>query len=196
MATMFRFIYKNVFCGICCALCRRCDSNTSSTDVELQGTSDDTTPRLIEDSTVVSRHTAAQRVRESYRIMVEWRRGITNALYTEDNLHVHVPLYVSLILIASYISLGGLMFGMWEREWNFLIGSYFCFITLSTIGLGDFVPGASLDARSSQEKFVFCSLYLVFGLALLAMCFDLMQEEARSTFRRLGRRLGLTQHPS
>ena len=104
---------------------------------------------------------------------------------------MHVPVYVSLLLISGYISLGALMFGLWETQWNFLIGSYFCFITLSTIGFGDFVPGTSLNAWASQEKLVLCSLYLVCGLALLAMCFDLMQEEARATFRRWGRRLGL-----
>ena len=70
-------------------------------------------------------------------------------------------------------------------------GSYFCFITLSTIGFGDFVPGTSLDPSSSQEKLVLCTLYLIIGLALLAMCFDLMQEEARSIFLNLAKRIGL-----
>jgi len=86
-----------------------------------------------------------------------------------------------------------MMFGLWEDTWNFLIGAYFCFVTLSTIGFGDYVPGTSLDASASQGKLVLCCLYLVFGLALLAMCFDLMQEEARNLFRRCGRRLGLLQ---
>lgn len=83
------------------------------------------------------------------------------------------------------------MFGLWETEWNFLIGCYFCFITLSTIGFGDFVPGTSFDPSAAQEKLVLCSLYLVFGLALLAMCFDLIQEEARNIFRAMGQKLGL-----
>lgn len=139
----------------------------------------------------VSGRTALSRMRKSYKGIVEWRRGITNALYTEDNRQVQVPLYVSLLLIAGYVSVGALMFGLWEEEWDFLIGSYFCFITLSTIGFGDFVPGTSLDDWSSQEKLVLCSLYLICGLALLAMCFDLMQEEIRKKFRRCGQWLGL-----
>ena len=36
---------------------------------------------------------------------------------------------------------GALMFSLWEPDWTYLIGSYFCFITLSTIGFGDYVPG-------------------------------------------------------
>ena len=46
-----------------------------------------------------------------------------------------------------------------------------------------------------QEKLVLCSLYLIFGLALLAMCFDLMQEEARSLFRAAAIRMGLAPTP-
>jgi len=38
---------------------------------------------------------------------------------------------------------------------------------------------------------VLCALYLLVGLALLAMCFDLMQEEVRRKFRALGAKLGL-----
>lgn len=193
MATVFRFIYRNVFCGICCVLCQRRDGRPSNnTDIELCETAAEGSKPV--NDVVLRRRTAAERARESFRVIVEWRRGITNALYTEDNLQVYVPLYISLILIAGYISVGSLMFGLWEG-WTFLDASYFSFITLSTIGFGDFVPGTSLNASASQEKLVLCSLYLVCGLALLAMCFDLMQEEARNTFRRWGRQLGLLQQP-
>jgi len=205
MATVFRFLYRQVFCGVCCALCRRHRRGNGTTtdigDTELNETTtkaDAADLRTLHEQQreVIRNLTAAQRVRQSYRIMVQWKRGITNALYTEDNLQVHVPFYISLILIAVYISLGALMFGLWESEWDFLVGSYFCFITLSTIGFGDFVPGTSLYASSSQAKLVLCSLYLICGLALLAMCFDLMQEEARNAFRRWGLRLGLLQQPN
>lgn len=94
-----------------------------------------------------------------------------------DISDVHVPVYVSLLLLAGYVLLGALLFGLWEPEWGVLVGSYFCFVTLSTIGFGDVVPGTSLDAWSSTPKLVLCSLYVVCGLALLAMCFDLMQDQ-------------------
>lgn len=130
-------------------------------------------------------------LQKSYRVIVSWRRGIQNALYTVDNQAINVPIYVSLALIGGYLSLGALMFGLWEKDWSFLIGCYFCFITLSTIGFGDFVPGTSLDPSASQAKLVLCSMYIVFGLALLSMCFDLMQQEARKFFQTLGKKLGL-----
>lgn len=78
-------------------------------------------------------------------------------------------------------------------DWDFLIGCYFCFITLSTIGFGDYVPGTSHVTwnESAQSKLVLCALYLLIGLALQAMCFQLIQEEVRRAVRALGVRLGL-----
>ena len=86
-------------------------------------------------------------------------------------------------------SLGAMLFSFVEG-WSYLVGFYFCFITLSTIGFGDYVPGKSLHV-ASQGRMVLCALYLLVGLALLAMCFDLMQEEVRRKFRVLGAKIGL-----
>jgi len=107
---------------------------------------------------------------------------------------VHVPLRVSLLVMAGYVLLGALLFGLWEPEWGVLISSYFCFVTLSTIGFGDFVPGTILDAWSSKPKLVLCSLYVVCGLALIAMCFDLMQNQVRHVCHNVAVSLGLVKH--
>ena len=104
-------------------------------------------------------------------------------------VQVSVPIYVSLLILTGYIVIGAFLFTLTE-DWDPLVAGYFCFITLSTIGFGDYVPGTSLDPYRSQ-KLVACALYLVCGLALMAMCFNLMQEEATNKIRRLGRRLGL-----
>ena len=103
---------------------------------------------------------------------------------------VSVPISICLIIIAAYIVAGSALFAEWEN-WDYLTGSYFCFITLSTIGFGDVVPGTDMDQWSSHEKLVLCALWLAFGLSLLAMCFNLMQEEVKEKCKRIGRKLGL-----
>lgn len=52
------------------------------------------------------------------------------------------------------------------------------------------VPGRSLDS-GSQEKLIICSLYLLFGMALIAMCFKLMQDDVVQKTRWLGQKIGI-----
>ena len=101
--------------------------------------------------------------------------------------------------MVSYICGGAVLFGEWEG-WSFLDGSYFCFITLSTIGFGDIVPGDSLegDGEAALEllpgvnlQFVFCSMYILIGMAVIAMCFNLMQEKVVVGITSFGKKLGL-----
>ncbi|KAJ3651701.1 hypothetical protein Zmor_017721 [Zophobas morio] len=84
-----------------------------------------------------------------------------------------------------YICGGALLFCKWE-DWEFMDAFYFCFISLSTIGFGDLVPGDKIYRRGDgtdlvdevlELSFIFCSMYLMLGMALIAMCFNLMQEE-------------------
>ena len=104
---------------------------------------------------------------------------------------VRVPVIVSLFVFAAYIFLGAFLFSLWEKDWDYLVGSYFCFITLSTIGFGDVVPGSSGDSWASAKKQALCSLYLLFGMAMTVMCIKLMQQEVRLKFTNLGRKIGL-----
>jgi hypothetical protein len=91
--------------------------------------------------------------------------------------------------VILFIAGGAVLFSIWEN-WNFFDGAYYSFITLSTIGFGDIVPGQSLD-EGSQEKLVVCALYLLFGMALIAMCFKLMQDDVVQKARWLGKRIGI-----
>ncbi|XP_011698756.1 PREDICTED: uncharacterized protein LOC105456429 isoform X2 [Wasmannia auropunctata] len=96
-----------------------------------------------------------------------------------------VPIWLCVFLVVSYILGGAFLFSKWEK-WQFLDSAYFCFITLTTIGFGDFVP--QLDA---QKGIALCSLYLLFGIALLAMSFNLVQEEVINNVKSVAKRLGI-----
>ena len=107
---------------------------------------------------------------------------------------IHVPTSVCLLLMTSYILIGTILFSYVEA-WDMVTGTYFCFITLSTIGFGDVVPGMSRQEWNQQWKLVSCALYLVLGLSLIAMCFNLVQEDVKAKCKWLGMKLGIIDKP-
>ncbi|CAF4886270.1 unnamed protein product [Pieris macdunnoughi] len=95
---------------------------------------------------------------------------------TFDVQTITVPISACVAFMVGYLIFGSMLFGMWEK-WDKLDGAYFCFISLSSIGFGDFVPGERVYTPRIETSFIVCSLYLMLGMALVAMCFNLMQEQ-------------------
>lgn len=98
---------------------------------------------------------------------------------TESKTSMHglsllAPILLCLAMIALYIAMGALV--LFHLE-NFAIldGVYFCFMSLSTIGFGDLVPGLRRDSTDTTTWF--CSVYIMSGMALTAMCFNVLHEE-------------------
>lgn len=103
-----------------------------------------------------------------------------------------VPIWLCVFLVVSYIIAGAFLFDAWEG-WGFLDSAYFCFITLTTIGFGDLVPakGVKKNDESATISIALCSLYLLFGIALLAMSFNLVQEEVIANVKAVAKTLGI-----
>lgn len=51
----------------------------------------------------------------------------------------------------SYILFGAIIFIRWEDSWKVLTGCYFCFISLSSIGFGDVVPGDKVNIKQIRN---------------------------------------------
>jgi hypothetical protein len=84
-----------------------------------------------------------------------------------------------------------MLFTVWEG-WSYVDGAYFSFITFTTIGFGDLVPGeGTLDHR--QGRSLLCAMYLLFGVMLTAMSLELIGEDIDHLKTRLMHRLGLVQ---
>lgn len=82
------------------------------------------------------------------------------------------------------------MFSQREPQWGFFNSAYFCFITLTTIGFGDYVPEQKVGDDAKLGTAI-CSVYLLFGIALLAMSFNLVQEEVINNVKTVARHLGI-----
>lgn len=111
----------------------------------------------------------------------------------EEISNMAVPLTVSLGIIGLYIIGGAVLFKYWEG-WDMAQSGYFCFITLSTIGFGDVTPGRDYSDPNSNAKLIMGSIYSIFGMAILSMCFTLMQEEMLAKFNWIGKKLGVVEN--
>ncbi|KAK7503922.1 hypothetical protein BaRGS_00005045 [Batillaria attramentaria] len=111
----------------------------------------------------------------------------------EDDDKEHVPMWICLLCMYGYLCLGGWLFCLWE-DWEFYEAFYFCFTTLSTIGFGDFVPGVGeVGEADNFEKQLVCLFYLLSGLALLAMNFELIKMSVVELCLCVACRLGLVE---
>ncbi|XP_022103809.1 potassium channel subfamily K member 16-like [Acanthaster planci] len=77
---------------------------------------------------------------------------------------------ICICLYVLIVALPGIAFAYLEH-WNFFQSHYFCFISLSTIGFGDFVP-AENPALTPLSRWVYklgTSAYLIIGLSILSV---------------------------
>ena len=92
---------------------------------------------------------------------------------------VAVPITVTVIFMGLYIFGGAALFCKWEG-WDLISSVYFTFITLTTIGFGDMIPGSSFHGEmtvAQVAEMMFTTIYLLFGLALISMGISLSSEQ-------------------
>ena len=75
------------------------------------------------------------------------------------------------------------MFGISKKDW---IKPFF----LQFSGFGDFVPKTNAHGVQNPEiSIVFSALYLLFGISLIFMTFEMVQDQVVSTLKKIGSRL-------
>ncbi|XP_015904277.1 potassium channel, subfamily K, member 16-like [Parasteatoda tepidariorum] len=80
-------------------------------------------------------------------------------------------------------------FFVWLEKWSFVDSFYYCFITLSTIGFGDFVAG-NFEGNYVGVYKTFVVLWIIFGLGYLAMLLNYISRMMRcKQIRKVERKL-------
>lgn len=107
---------------------------------------------------------------------------------------VLVPIMVNLIIIFLFLFIGALIFSSWEN-WKLGPSLYFCFVTLTTIGFGDMVPEKTF-IESTQSfvgvlKMAFAVVYCIFGIMLITLGLNLMQEQVMEKVRWVAAEIGM-----
>lgn len=87
-----------------------------------------------------------------------------------------VPVSISIMILICYITLGAALFHR-IQTWNVLESLYFCFTSLGTIGFGELEPKGNIAQYAA-------SAYILIGLSVVAMCFNLIRTEISMWWRR------------
>lgn len=96
----------------------------------------------------------------------------------------NLPISLAFFILVLYM-LGGATFFKLSEGWEFFNAFYFVFVSMSTIGFGDYVPNHPMRMMASI-------IYLIFGLSLTSMCINVVQVKLSDSFRHASAKIGAT----
>eukprot|EP00794_Sanderia_malayensis_P016949 gene16949-18656_t len=98
-----------------------------------------------------------------------WERKLYNR--EAEKIEMKSAITASLLALLMLFLGGGIFTGS-EKNWNYLDSFYFCFISLTTIGFGDLVPGLNKDGVANTGVSLVVELaaliYYVIGLSVMS----------------------------
>lgn len=104
-------------------------------------------------------------------------KRVKRCMHLKNTNITQTELTVLALFLCMSVLLGGATAFYYFEEWEFYDAFYYCFITMSTIGFGDFVAlqNTSMKALQTRPDYVtFSIVYILFGLTVFAAALNLM----------------------
>ncbi|XP_028657929.1 potassium channel subfamily K member 1-like [Erpetoichthys calabaricus] len=95
--------------------------------------------------------------------------------YSVGTIKLLSTLLLATLVVTCFFIIPAGIFTQVE-DWNFMESLYFCFISLSTIGIGDNIPGNAKNQAVRQAFEFGISCYLILGLISLTLVLEALSE--------------------
>ncbi|XP_060525196.1 potassium channel subfamily K member 1-like isoform X2 [Cylas formicarius] len=111
--------------------------------------------------------------------LLQWLNSKLGHLYQPFNIRLLHLCIIAAILVLVFLAMPAAVFASIEPEWDYLDSLYYCFISLTTIGLGDYIPGDSFNQPYRPLYKILTTAYLFLGITFmmltLAVFYDIPQ---------------------
>ncbi|XP_050036145.1 potassium channel subfamily K member 1-like isoform X3 [Dermacentor andersoni] len=108
--------------------------------------------------------------------MLQFLNSRLGHLYQAFNIRVLHLFIVGLLVVIFFFLVPAAIFSSLEPEWDYVDSLYYCFISLTTIGLGDFTPGDSYEQPYRPLYKVAVVGYLLVGLTSMMLLLNVLYD--------------------
>lgn len=90
-------------------------------------------------------------------------------------MHITFAIICALFVLIFFLIIPAHVYAYIEG-WSYLNAFYYCFISLSTVGLGDYVPGDDIQQNHRHLYKIFSTLYLILGVTSMVWLLQIFSE--------------------
>lgn len=101
--------------------------------------------------------------------------SLTQQPIERSHMHILFAFLCTSIVMVFFFLIPAAIYAEIEG-WSFLNAFYYCFISMSTVGLGDYVPGDSEPQQHRHLYKIFSTLYLVVGVMVMVWLLEIYSE--------------------
>jgi len=119
-------------------------------------------------------------------LLLIWINNTMGHLYSPFSLRLFHLLLILLVILFALLLIPAAIFTCLEDQWGYLDSMYYCFVSLTTVGLGDFIPGDTPGQHLRPLYKACTTFYLLIGVTgmmlLLTVFYSIPEFDVSSFF--------------